>query len=114
MNKTRSERRKLRQRRVRARVQGTSDKPRLAVYKSNTAIYAQLIDDQKGVTIVACDSRKVKGDKLAEKAKETGKNVAKLALDKKIKEVVFDRGGFTYTGVVKALADSAREAGLKF
>ena len=114
MSKTRLEKRKTRQRRVRAKVRGTSERPRLAVFKSNTAIYAQVIDDEKNATIVACDSRKANGKTLTEKAQETGKEIAKLAVDKKVEKVVFDRGGFTYTGVVKALADSAREGGLKF
>lgn len=114
MNKTRSEKRKIRQRRVRAKVKGTSLKPRLAIFKSNTAIYAQVIDDEKGITIVSFDSRKAKGKTLTENAKEVGTEIAKLAQDKKVKEVVFDRGGFTYTGVIKALAEAAREGGLKF
>ena len=114
MNKTRFEKRKIRQRRVRAKVRGTSEKPRLAVFKSNTAIYVQLIDDMKSITLVSSDSRKMKGSTLTERAKEVGAEIAKLAKEKKVEAVVFDRGGFTYTGVVKVLADSARENGLKF
>lgn len=104
----------MRHRRVRARVKGTADMPRLSVFKSNTAIYGQVIDDDKAVTIVSADSRKSKGKTLTEKAKEVGLEIAKLAKAKKIDKVVFDRGGYTFTGVVKALAESAREGGLKF
>jgi large subunit ribosomal protein L18 len=114
MNKTRQERRKVRQKRVRSKVQGTSDRPRLSVFKSNTAIYAQVIDDEKGVTVVSADSRKSKGANLTEKAKETGLEIAKLAKAKKVEAVVFDRAGYTFIGVVKALAEGAREGGLKF
>lgn len=112
--KTRQEKRKIRHNRVRSKISGTSEKPRLCVFKSNTAIYAQLIDDQKGVTIAATDSRKAEGKNLTEKSIQTGKKIAELGKDKKVKEVVFDRGGYTFTGVVKALADAAREGGLKF
>lgn len=114
MTKTREQRRKSRQRRVRAKVQGTSDKPRLSVFKSNTAIYAQLIDDAKAVTIGAFDSRKSKAKTLSEKATEVGTEIAKIAKSKKIESVVFDRAGYQYTGVVKNLAEAAREGGLKF
>jgi large subunit ribosomal protein L18 len=107
--------RERRHRRIRAKAYGTADKPRLAVYKSNTAVFAQLIDDEKGVTIAAISSSKVKAGKtVSEKAFETGKEIANLAHGKKIKKVVFDRGGFIYTGKIKAVADGAREAGLSF
>lgn len=114
MLKTRTERRKMRQRRVRARVQGTSVKPRLSVFKSNKAVYAQLINDDKGVTIASSDSVKKNGKTLTEKAKEVGLEIAKKAKDQKVETVVFDRSGYLYTGVVKSLADGAREGGLKF
>ena len=114
MNKTRNERRKIRQKRVRSKVHGTSDKPRLSVFKSNTEVYAQIIDDDKGITISAFDSRKIKGKTLSEKAIEVGKEIAKLAKEKKVDKVVFDRGGYVFTGVVKNLAEGAREGGLKF
>ncbi len=106
--------RERRHKRIRAKVFGTAEKPRLSVHKSNTAVFAQLIDDEKGVTLAAVSSRKVKGKTVAERAFETGKEIAKLAGGKKIEKVVFDRGGFIYTGKVKAIADGAREGGLKF
>lgn len=114
MNKTRNERRKTRQRRVRAKVIGTSEKPRLSVFKSNTAIYAQLVDDSKGQTLASFDSRKSTAKTMTEKASEVGTEIAKLAKTKNIEEIIFDRGGYAYAGNVKALADAAREAGLKF
>lgn len=105
--------RDVRHRRIRAKVKGTAEKPRLCVFKSNTAIYAQLIDDDKGVTIAAASSTKMKG-KTSDNATEVGKEMAKLAALKKITKVVFDRGGYIYTGKVKAVADGAREGGLIF
>ncbi len=104
-----------RHRRIRAKVFGTAEKPRLAVFKSNKGVFAQLIDDEKGATLAAISSMQVKAGKtVSEKAFETGKEIAKLADGKKIKKVVFDRGGFIYTGKIKAVADGAREAGLSF
>lgn len=114
MTKNRNERRKVRHNRVRSRIEGTSERPRLSVYKSNTAVYAQIIDDTKGVTIVSSDSRKVEGKTLSDKAKIVGQEIAKLSKENKIDTVVFDRGGYTFTGVVKNLAEGAREGGLKF
>ena len=102
-----------RHRRIRSRVSGTSDKPRLAVYKSNKYMYAQLIDDEANATIASASSLKMKGNTI-ETAKKIGAELAKKALDMKVKKVVFDRGGFNYTGKIKALADAAREAGLEF
>lgn len=105
---------------IRQRISGTATKPRLAVYRSNGHIYAQVIDDVKGVTIVAASTvEKAIKDTLEKTndvaaAKAVGEAVAKKALDQKIEKVVFDRGGFIYQGKVKALADAAREAGLKF
>ena len=99
--------------RLRHKVSGTAARPRLAVFKSNTAIYAQLIDDTTGKTLASADSRKEKGTQL-EAAKTVGVAIAKQAAEHKITEVVFDRGGFQYMGVVAALADAAREGGLKF
>lgn|SRR5690606_28889396 len=109
-----TESRKARQSRIRARVIGTAEKPRLAVFKSNTAIYAQLIDDAAGKTIVAADTRKEKGDTLLNKAMALGSTIAKEAKGKGVEAVVFDRGGFRYQGAIAALADAAREGGLKF
>lgn len=100
--------------RIRAKVSGTSSVPRLAVFKSNTSISAQIIDDTKGITIVSAHSREVKGKGLKEKSVLVGKLIADKAKEKKVVSVVFDRGGFIYTGNVKALADGAREGGLKF
>ena len=99
--------------RLRHKVSGTATRPRLAVFKSNTAVYAQLIDDESGKTLAAADSRKEKGTRL-ESGKAVGAVVAKNAADLKITEVVFDRGGFRYQGIVAAVADGAREGGLKF
>lgn len=106
--------RKVRHTRIRAKVSGTKARPRLTIFKSNKFMYAQLIDDEKGVTLLAANSSKVKGKNMTEKAIEVGKHLAKAAIEKKIKKVVFDRGGYIYTGKVKALADGAREGGLEF
>jgi large subunit ribosomal protein L18 len=111
---SKTEQRTRRQARIRAKVFGTAEKPRLAVHKSNTSIFAQLIDDEKGVTIAAINSRKVKGKSPADRAHATGMEIAKLAETKKIKKVVFDRGGFMYAGKIKAVAEGAREGGLQF
>ncbi len=106
--------------RIRSKVSGVSDRPRLAVFRSNDNIYAQVIDDTKGTTIAAADDRKIKkvsqkdmSTKMA-KAYEVGQLVANMAKEKKITTVVFDRGGYKYHGRVRALADGARAAGLKF
>ncbi len=109
--------RERRHKRVRTKISGTTECPRLCVYRSNTNIYAQIIDDSKGVTLVQASTldKEVK-EKHANKvaAKEVGTLIAKRAKAKKIENVVYDRGGYVYHGVVKELADSAREAGLKF
>ncbi|NMB18722.1 MAG: 50S ribosomal protein L18 [Erysipelothrix sp.] len=102
--------------RVRNKVSGTPERPRLSVYRSNGNIYAQIIDDVAGHTLVSTSSLKLKlenGGNI-EAAEKVGAELAKLALEKDIKSVVFDRGGYLYHGRVKALADSAREAGLEF
>ena len=98
---------------IRTKISGTAERPRLSVYKSNAYMYAQLIDDAKGLTIVAASSMGVKGNKT-EAASKVGTELAKLAKSKGVTKVVFDRGGFIYTGRVKALADAAREGGLEF
>ncbi|MDD2548832.1 MAG: 50S ribosomal protein L18 [Bacteroidales bacterium] len=116
---TKQERRLKIKRRIRKRILGTSQKPRLSVYRSNKQISAQVIDDINGVTLASATSRE---KKIAEKAKITkteqaslvGKLVAEKATEKGISTVVFDRNGFLYHGRVKALADAAREGGLKF
>lgn len=99
---------------IRNRVQGTTDRPRLSVFKSNKAIYAQIIDDSKGTTLSASSSAEL-GSKLnIDASKEVGKKIAEKASAAGISEVVFDRNGYLYHGKVKALADGAREGGLKF
>lgn len=103
-----------RHKRVRVKIIGTKDMPRLAVFSSNAHIYAQLINDDKGQTLVSCNDLKVKTKGKSAKAKEVGKLIAKSATEKKIEKVVFDRGGFKYHGKIKALAEGAREGGLKF
>ena len=106
--------------RIRNKISGTAEKPRLCVYKSLTKIYAQIIDDVKGVTLVSASSLDkdladaLKGKNKTEQAKLVGEALAKKALKKKVSTVVFDRGGYIYTGRVEALANGAREAGLKF
>lgn len=101
--------------RIRKNVSGDANTPRLNVFRSNTNIYAQIIDDVKGETLVSASSLEMKIKKCdTETATKVGTEVAKRALAKGITEVVFDRGGYKYHGRVKALADAAREAGLKF
>ena len=106
--------RNQRHKRLRSSITGTAIRPRLAVFRSNTAVYAQLIDDEAGKTLGAADSRKGKKGTGVEKAKAVGAEIAKLATAAKITEVVFDRGGNRYQGIVASLADAAREGGLKF
>ena len=100
--------------RIRAKVSGTSDRPRLAIFKSNSYIYAQIIDDTKGATLVAVSDMGVKGKTKTERAKLAGETLAKSAKAKGLASVVFDRGGFIYTGRVRAFAEGAREGGLVF
>ncbi len=106
-----------RHKRVRRKISGTADCPRLCVYRSNSNIYAQVIDDEKQTTLVAASTldKEVKTKKAnKEAAREVGKLIAKKAAEKKITTIVFDRGGYIYHGVVKELAEAAREGGLKF
>ena len=99
---------------IRAKVAGTKTRPRLSVFRSNKFIYAQLIDDQAGKTLAAAsDIKIVKGTKT-ERAKQVGKMISTAGATAKIKEVVFDRNGFKYTGRIKIVADEARAGGLKF
>ena len=102
--------------RVRAKISGTADCPRLSVYRSNKNIHAQIIDDVNGVTLVAASSvdMKLANGGNIEAATQVGTEIAKRAIAKNIENVVFDRGGYIYHGRVKALAEAAREAGLKF
>lgn len=107
--------RQRRHARVRKTISGTNEMPRLNVFRSNTGIYAQVIDDVKGVTLASSSSKalKVNGSNI-EGAKAVGKDIAEKCKKAKIKSVVFDRGGYLYHGRVAALADAAREAGLEF
>ena len=111
-------RRKSIQTRIRKTIKGTPERPRLSVFRSNKQIYAQLIDDLNGVTIAAASSAskdfEVMKAKKVDIAKEVGKTLATLANQNGISTVIFDRGGYLYHGRVKALAEGAREAGLKF
>ena len=103
--------------RIRRRLKGTTERPRLAIFRSVSHIYAQVIDDTKGATIVSASSTEKDGLKTGGNvaaAKEIGRRVAERAKEKGIGQVVFDRGGYLYHGRVKALADAAREAGLEF
>ncbi len=104
INKVQSARDRKRKK-IRTKVSGTLERPRLSIFKSNTAIYAQVIDDTTGVTLASATGKD---------AKAVGAEVAKAAQAKKVSAVVFDRGGFIYTGKVRALAEAAREAGLQF
>lgn len=110
---SRNEMRKVRHERVRKQIIGTKDIPRLNVYRSNTNIFAQIIDDENGVTLASASSMKMKGNNT-EVATKVGEAIAKEAKKAKITKVVFDRGGYLYHGRVKALADAARENGLEF
>lgn len=106
--------------RVRKKISGTAERPRLNVFRSLKNIYAQIIDDTKGTTLVSASTldealkSKIKNGGNKEAAKEVGKLIAEKAIEKGIKQVVFDRGGYLYHGRVKELADAAREAGLEF
>ena len=117
---TKTDRKAERQRRhvrVRRKISGTAECPRLCVFRSNSNLYVQLIDDVKGVTLAQASTldKEVKTKHSnKEAAKEVGALIAKRAIEKNIKEVVFDRGGYVYHGVVKELADAAREGGLNF
>lgn len=121
INKTdKNSERLVRHARVRKNLSGTTERPRLCVYRSLNKIYAQVIDDVRGVTLVSASSLDkeiaplLAGKTKTEQAKLIGETIAKRAAKAKIKEVVFDRGGYLYTGRVAALAEGARSAGLKF
>ena len=115
---SRNEVRKARHERVRAKVSGTNETPRLNVFRSNSNIFAQIIDDEKRITLVSASSidkeLKLENGSNVEAAKKVGELLAKRAKKAKIKTVTFDRGGYLYHGRVKALADAARENGLEF
>ena len=110
------QKRHRRHKRIKAKMYGTAERPRLCVFRSAKHIYAQLIDDEKGKTIMSANNQKLKKGKKSkiDMAKEVGKLIAKKALEKKIEKVVFDRSGYQYHGRVKAVAEGAREGGLKF
>lgn len=113
MNKLQSKKRRIK--RVRAKTQGTKDRPRLCVFRSLRYIYAQIVDDENGKILISVDSRKIKNTKNdIAAAGKIGEEIAKLAIAKKISEVVFDKRGYKYHGKVKALAEGARKEGLKF
>jgi large subunit ribosomal protein L18 len=130
LKEKKQEKRKRRHKRVRAKISGTKERPRLCVFRSNLHIYAQLINDEKGKTLLSAsdlelkkkaEKEKVKSGKKEESqsgkkaiAYKVGELIAEKALKKKIKKVVFDRGGYKYQGRVKALAEGAREGGLIF
>lgn len=99
---------------IRAKVSGTMERPRLSVYRSNNYIYAQIINDDESVTLVSVSDLKIDKGNKTERAKVVGAEVAKLAISKGLNTCVFDRNGFKYTGRIKSLADAAREGGLKF
>lgn len=109
--------RERRHRRIRAKVSGTETRPRLSIFRSNKHIYAQIINDERGETIVSssdADMKTVKGKGKLEVSKAVGEEIAKRAKDKKISKVVFDRSGYLYTGRVKQIAEGARAGGLDF
>ncbi len=117
MNKEQAKKHRQNRRRgrIRVKIKGTAERPRLSVFKSNKGMYLQLIDDDNGVTLASAASREVKKkDKKTVIGFELGKIIAKKGLDKKIERVVFDRGGNKYHGRIKAVADGAREGGLRF
>ncbi|MFN8417560.1 MAG: 50S ribosomal protein L18 [Cytophagaceae bacterium] len=114
---TKKDLRRLRIKRgIRKKISGTAEKPRLTVFRSNTGIYAQLIDDLKGQTLVSCSSSELKGEKgtKSELSKLVGKKIAEKAKSAGISQVIFDRNGFLYHGRVQSLAEGAREGGLTF
>ncbi len=119
-NKSRSVARIRRHQRIRKHIQGTPERPRLNVFRSLSNVYAQVIDDEAGITLVSASTvdgelrSKMAGLSKSEQANLVGKAVAERALEKGIDTVVFDRGGYRYIGRVKALADGAREGGLQF
>jgi len=114
MTTIQTDKRTRRHKRIRAKVAGTPARPRLSVYKSNKRLYAQIIDDVAGVTLVAVSDDALKGTTKIERARAAGIAIAQLAITKGVKAVVFDRGGYIYIGRVRALAEGAREGGLAF
>ncbi len=114
MQISKNDARKHRKIRIRKKITGTADRPRLVVYRSNMHVYAQIVDDLTGTTLAAAGTQKLDAKCNKAGAAVVGKEIARLALEKNIKNVVFDRNGYLYHGRVQALADSARENGLEF
>jgi large subunit ribosomal protein L18 len=117
MKLSRDEARKKRKTRIRKKINGTSERPRLVVFRSNKHIYAQIIDDLAGATLASASTLALEGENIRltiDNAKLVGKKVAEEAINKSITSVVFDRNGFVYHGRIKAVADGAREGGLNF
>lgn len=115
MRTTKQEKRIIRHKRIKAKTMGDAKCPRLCVFRSNKHIYAQLIDDNKGKTLVSAKDTEIKKkDKKTALAFEVGKLIAQKAIEKKIEKIIFDRAGYKYHGRVKSLADGARQGGLKF
>ena len=119
MSKSKNAQRLSRKPRIRKKISGTEARPRLVVFRSNQHLYAQLVDDVNGVTLAASSTQVLNKDGETLKANKdsaakVGKDIAAKAIEKKIETVVFDRNGYIYHGKIKALADGAREAGLKF
>ncbi len=114
MASSKLKRRKIRKMRSRKKLMSTPERPRMSVYRSNRHIYAQVIDDAKSITLAAASDLKLKDKKTADRAKKVGARIARTCRSKKIKEVVFDRSGFKYSGLIKVLAEEARKSGLKF
>lgn len=112
--KSKSEQRQRRHRRIRARVKGTAIRPRLAVFRSNRYISAELINDETGTTIAAASSKGLTAKSSGERATAVGSAIAEQAKGKGVTAAVFDRSGYLYAGAIKALADGAREGGLRF
>lgn len=113
MKLTKEQQRKKRHQKIRSKISGCDKKPRLSVFRSNKAVYAQLIDDMAGQVIGSISSLKMKENGV-EAAKKVGLEIAKVAKGKKIEACTFDRGGYLYHGRIKAIAEGAREGGLKF
>lgn len=111
---TRADKRDRRHRRIRSRVSGVATRPRICVYRSNTGVSLQLIDDVAGRTLASATTKEVKSGSLLEKAKKAGTLLAERARALKVAEAVFDRSGYVYTGKVRAAAEGAREGGLRF
>lgn len=105
--------RKIRHKKIRSRLAGDAKRPRLSVFKSNVVLYAQIIDDQKGQTLLSLSDHKQTGKTKTERARAAGKKIAEMALKKNINVVLFDRGGYLFQGRVKAFAEAAKKAGLK-